>query len=355
MGLVRKIFYKPHFVLDKFEKNPFGLKQQLPGYLKSFGEKNPDKFFYVIWCVSGAGFFANLNRILAHIKIAYRLNMIPVVDFENFKNIYSEKETTNGTNNAWEYYFKQISPYDLKEVYQSKRVFFCDGWIVPAAVCEQFPDSDENFLNGVSYKKFCETHLQFQDSVKNELKKYDHFFEQRILGIHFRGKEFNIAQLHPFCPTVEQMFRYTDEILEKYKIEKIFMVTEEKDYLDLFIKKYGEKVLYSNALRVPKINAYNLLNPRPHHRYLLGMEALVDATLLAKCTGMLCGHSNLSGHSLKMGEHEFAYVINNGINHKKWYVARFAFNIKKYLPAKWGGLLDEVTIKERSATPALTY
>ena len=126
------------------------------------------------------------------------------------------------------------------------------------------------------------------------------------------------------------------------------MVTEEKDYFDAFVAKYGDKILSSDSFRISKVNAYNLKNVRPQHRYLLGMDALVDSLLLAKCTGLLCGPSGISAHASKIGNHEFMYYINNGINFRKWYLAKYAFRIKKLLPPKFGGLLDKVEITLKS-------
>src|SRR5690349_20418844 len=47
------------------------------GYFKSFGDKNPDKIFYVIWINSGgSGFFSNFSNVLCHLKIADQAGMI---------------------------------------------------------------------------------------------------------------------------------------------------------------------------------------------------------------------------------------------------------------------------------------
>lgn len=348
MSVLRKIFYKGAFCLDKFNrKYPFDLKSQQRGYIKNFGEKNPDKTFYVIWHdFLGSGFFSNFKQVVLHIKLAEHLGMTPVVDCQNFKTLYSEQDPVNNTTNSWEYYFKQVSPHTLEEVYQSKRVFFCSGEFPRDISFNNLPKGKEaGFYKGESYKEFVEKRIELQDAVKDEVKKYEHFFKKRTLGIHFRGKEMNIAQHHPFGATVEQMLRYTDEIITKFNIEQIFLATEEKDYLDLFIKKYGSKVVFYDAFRVSKVNAYNLKNPRPQHRYLLGMDALVDALLLARCTGLLYGPSGIPEYARLTGDHEFTYHINNGINFNKWYLAKYAFRVKKILPKKFGGLLDEVTIK----------
>ncbi len=351
MSIVRKLFYKHYFCHDKFDKKyPFNLTNQAKGYVKNFGEKNPDKTFYVIWrSFLGSGFFSNFTQVLTHIKAAHHLGMIPVVDFENFKTLYNEQEPINGTKNSWEYYFKQVSPYSLEEVYQSKRVYFCHGETPSYHLFENLePETMANFYKGDSYKTFVEKNIFLQENVIKEVEKYSHFFESRVLGVHFRGKELNVAQLHDFGPTLEQMFRYTDEILEKYKIEKIFIVTEEKDHFDAFVAKYGDKILASDSFRVSKVNAYNLKNVRPQHRYLLGMDAVVDSLLLAKCTGLLFGPSGISAHASKIGNHEFTYYINNGVNFRKWYLAKYAYRVKKLLPPKFGGLWDKVTITSKS-------
>ncbi|NBV06145.1 MAG: hypothetical protein EBS06_02780 [Proteobacteria bacterium] len=343
MGIFRKALYSHYFAHDRFDKKyPFDLTNQLRGYLKTFGEENPDKTFYVIWrSFLGAGFFSNFTQVISHMQAAKRLGMIPVIDFKNFKTLYNEKTPINGKENSWEYYFKQVSPYDLEEVYRSKRVFFCNGEPAPQSVFEVEKIEEK------SYKDFVKNNIHLQENVEKELEKYSHFFDKRILGVHFRGKELNVAQLHGYGPTPEQMLRYTDEILEKYKIERIFISTEEKDYFDLFIKRYGDKVFYSDALRTSKVNSYNLINYRTNHRYLLGMEALVDSILLSKCNGLLRGNSCMSSHAERVGDHEFCYFVNNGINFGKWYLAKYSYRIKKLLPKNFGGLLDEVIIKTK--------
>ena len=45
--------------------------------LFSFGEKNPDKFFYIIKITPGAGLFSNVLFVLNHLKLAKKKNYIP--------------------------------------------------------------------------------------------------------------------------------------------------------------------------------------------------------------------------------------------------------------------------------------
>ena len=43
---------------------------------------------------------------------------------ENYVNPYNETKSIDNTFNSWLYYFKQVSNYNLKEVYKSKNVVF---------------------------------------------------------------------------------------------------------------------------------------------------------------------------------------------------------------------------------------
>ena len=306
------------------------------GYFKSFGKKNPDKIFYVIWLDKGSGFFSNLSTVLCHLKISDALGIIPVIDFQNFRTLYNENMPINNTKNAWEYYFKPVSPFSLDEVYDSKNVFFCSG---------SYPSSMSYSITTIDglYEEIYRKYVFLQSYVEDCLKKYSKSFKLRVLGVHFRGKEQNLAPGHSFAPTEKQMIKYADEIIEKYDIGKIFLVTEEQRYLDLFINNYREKVFYTDSFRSYKINSYNL-RPRENHRYLLGLEVLVDAQLLSMCSGILCGDSNVSEYArfINNKKFEFIYIISNGVNSQNLYLARYLYRIKKMLPPKFGGLLDIV-------------
>ena len=306
------------------------------GYFKSFGKKNPDKIFYVIWLDLGPGFFSILSAVLCHLKIADSLGMIPVIDFQNFGTLYNEIIPINNTENAWEYYFEPVSPFSLDEVYKSKNVFFCSG---------SYPSSMSYSITTIDglYDEIYRKYVFLKSYVKDHLKKYLELFKRRVLGVHFRGKEMNLAPGHSFAPTEKQMIKYTSEIIEKYDIEKIFLVTEEQRYMDLFINNFGEKVFYTDSFRSYKINSYNL-SPRENHRYLLGLGVLIDAHLLSICSGILCGDSNVSEYArfINNKKFEFIYVIRNGVNSQNLYLARYLYRIKKMLPSNFGGLLDIV-------------
>jgi len=317
---------------------PFDIKKLPDGYTKSFGEKNPDKTFYVIWLDTfGSGFFSNFTYVIAHIKIALSKGMIPVVDFENFKSFYNVETLIQNTKNSWEYYFKPVSPYSLEEVYKSKNVLFCNG---------TFPASEGYSLSQIKgAKKIYNDHIFLQPYIEHKINEYSENFSEKVLGVHFRGQEMKIASGHPFPPTEKQMLKYVDRAIDQFGFKKIFFVSEELSYLELFTKKYGKKIFYTNAFRTHEKNAY-LLNPRENHRYQLGVEVLIDAYLLSKCTALICSDSNVSEFARFINEnkYDFVHFIDNGYNSPNILLARYLYSIKKNLPPQLGGLKDKLVI-----------
>ena len=113
----RPFLIKKNFIFDIVEKSP-------EYKICSFGSKNPNKLFYVIKRFHGGGLFSNFLFVLNHLIKAEKIKAIPIVDMENFTNLYTEKNKINGTKNSWLYYFNQVSKYTLKEVYSSQKVIF---------------------------------------------------------------------------------------------------------------------------------------------------------------------------------------------------------------------------------------
>jgi hypothetical protein len=312
------------FVQDDFNgKYPFGIPKLPAGYLKSFGSKHPDKFFYVIWRDRlGSGFFSNFTQVIAHVMLAESMGMIPVVDYCNFKTLYNVKEPVNGSLNAWEYYFHQPAGFSIEEVYLSKNVFISNG------------DYPRGFFPAThrEYRDFCHSHFSFQPNVKGRIAQYEPLLAtNRTLGIHFRGKEMNFMPLHPLAPTPQQIFKATDNLLEEFGFEQIFLVTEEQAYLELYLKRYGKRVIYTDAFRSRNVNSYNL-NSRPQHRYMLGLEILADAELLAQCGGLLGSNTGPFNHALRISDSlEIAERIDNGFNSNNYLIAKCLYPFKKFM------------------------
>ena len=330
--LKRTIF--TDLVSDVFDgRHPFDIDAYPLMSVRRFGDANPDKVFYVIWRDSlGSGFFSNFTQVLSHIQYARGQGMIPVVDFENFRTLYNVEDAVHGTRNAWEYYFRPLSPYPLAEVYRSCRVVFSSG---------SRPDGPF-FATSAEYRKFVGEHIRIQPWVEARIRRYEaEFSAHKVLGIHFRGKEINTSAGHAFGPTVAQVIRHTDELFDRFGLDRIFLVTEEAAFVEPLRRRYGDRLFMTDAFRVAKVNSYNLA-PRPMHRYLLGLEVLADTMLLSRSKVILGSHTGVVLHAVRMAEDlEFVRVIDNGVNCRNHLLAHYAYPVRRLLPKALGGLRDE--------------
>lgn len=303
----------------------------------SFGNKNADKKFYVIWRRNyGSGFFSNYSLVLAHTIKALEMGCIPVVDFKNFKTLYN-KDYEN--ENAWESYFEKLSPYSLDLVYESKNVYFCDGGF-PKGFSFNIPliDPKRKYLNLFKINDYVQSFI-------NESTKIDDTY----VGTHLRAQEQNQAPGHWFGATYKQVERELNKIPKKYNSSKVFIVSEEQDAINYFYSKFGENLFFTNSFRSTKSNSYNMQNIRENHRHKLGLEVLRDAILLSKCKGLIYVSSNVSEYSKYINNNQYSFEcrIDNGPNSHDQCFAKILFKVKKKLPYRFGGLANIIKLTER--------
>lgn len=314
----------------------------LPQYhIQSFGDKNPETTFYVIARSPGSGFFSNISYVINHLKIADHLGFTPVVDMQNFPNFYNETnmsllpESVTDEMNSWEYYFSAVSEYKLEDIYESKRVVITDGeWPANMTMSITF-DSDLPYI----FSKYVKINQDISDRVNTFSERY--FKQHKVLGVQFRGQEMRTAVGHSFPPSEKQMLRKAHKMIDEHGFDKIFLVTEEQSYLDIFKREFGDMVCYTDSYRTYTKNAYKIY-PRDSHRYLLGRDVLIDSLLLSKLDGLLCGDSNVSEFArfVRGGDMPVFYQFFNGVNSLNPLIARYLWFIKKHLPRSWGGFSD---------------
>ena len=185
---------------------------------RSFGDKNPDKTFYVIRVNFGGGIFSILLYVLHQIKIAKNLDAIPIIDMENFPTKYNQLNKIKKTSNSWLYYFNEFSEYNLHEIYESKSVIINTG--VPTHEMPKSWKDDPEIFN-LYFKKYIKLNKEFIRMSNIFAKKY--FTDKKVLGVHFRGKGMYNTTNHPFPPTPGQMIRKVDEYLKKMFDKDIVM------------------------------------------------------------------------------------------------------------------------------------
>ena len=321
--------------LDEHYSEKFPIKFIDPKKKYSFGNKNKNINFYVIKRKVQAGLFSNVAFVLDHIKFANKRKMIPIVDMENFYTVYNENKKINTTRNAWSYYFKPISRYKLDEVYKSRNVFFSSD----DRLNKKEIDKEKSLVK--IYKKYIHIipkHLKEAKKIKKKIFNKN----EKILGVHVRGTIQKITSAHHLPPKPDDILKVSYEVFKKKKCKKIFLVTEDIDYLNVFKKFYKKNLIYLNTPR-SKCNMFGLHNEhfikysRKQHRYKLGKETIIDALLLSFLPIIIFSTSNVPFYSNVLSKkNKICYHLITEKNSYNKFFARWQWYLKLYLPIIFG-------------------
>ena len=145
------------------------------------------------------------------------------------------------------------------------------------------------------FRKFIGKEINFKKNYINFVNEYfekNNLNNKKILGIHFRGTSYKTSRGHILPATTSQMKKYVDKIIKLEKFDKIFICTEEQNYLEFFKKHYSKILLYINTYRSNKNDAFKKYN-RINHRFLLGDESIKEALILSRCKSLLFVRSNI--------------------------------------------------------------
>jgi len=299
----------------KFEKINYISKKRLIRF--SFGKKNQNKFFFVIKRSPGAGFFSNLIYVLKSIEYAEQKNFIPIIDMENFKNKYCEKKNISNIQNYWEVCFKKINNYKLDEVYNSKNVYFSNNNVKVS-------------LNDYKRKKIKNLFIKYVKIKKEILLESDNFIKQnfinyKVAGFHLRGTDQKYSPGHALPFSLIKAIRIIEYNLKVLKYDKIFIVTEEKKYLDKLKLIFKKKIIFFNSFRANSPIDFNTSN-RKYHRNKLGIESLIEAIILSNCEKLIYINSNIPLFSIMISDKKIKKDFYNfGIKSKNIVIARFEF------------------------------
>lgn len=135
-----------------------------------------------------------------------------------------------------------------------------------------------------SYLKIKNDHLEKYNLVKKEL-----FQNYKVLGIQIRGTD--KSKELPKIP-IEKIFHEIDLQLNESPVDKIFVATDDIEYLNSLLTRYGENIIIYN-----KSNIYSTDGLPIHGRYekeRVNYEVMMDVFLLSQCDYFLYCFSNVS-------------------------------------------------------------
>jgi hypothetical protein len=303
-------------------------------------KKSKKKTFYIIRRTPGAGLFSNFIFVLNHLKIANSCGFIPIVDMENYAAIYNELKKINNTNNSWNYYFNNKLKTKLTRIYKTSRYIITDN---------KFPKSFTHKINNNEYRNYFNKYFTIK---KKYLDFADLFakknFKENTLAIHLRGTSYKTAANHPFPTTDNQTINLIKKILSENNYSKIFLCTEDLNYLDILKKKFENKVIFlKNVYRSYHDDAFKIY-PRDLHRFKLGRDILIESLLISKCNGFVYTNTNVSEFVKFLDKKKKIkyFSIQNSFNTKNAYVAKWLWYYKNVFPGFLGGFKKTTYVKK---------
>ena len=275
----------------------------------------------------GMGFCALLFWTIWQIYFADRIGFIPMVTWGNNCHYY-EKELSDITDNVFEYYFcSTFNKPNMKKEAVRKNYPICRANTNKRTIKkigikrDSYFETDQEglLIHAEIYKKYIRLNSETDQYLKNELSKI--FIRGKILGVHVRGTDFKKGlKNHPVATTFDEYLMKAKELFSIGKYDKIFLATDDIEALDLFKKKFEDKlVIYSDAFRTEGDRGpHSTESNRPLHHYRLGLEVLRDVYTLANCDGLVCGLSNVSFAARYINlalekKYEDLIILDNGI------------------------------------------
>jgi hypothetical protein len=153
------------------------------------------------------------------------------------------------------------------------------------------------YKNRILANKIINEYIGIKEFVLDQVNdQWNKFFNKNdyVIGIHVRGtdKVWGGKKVEP-----NDYIPYIDKIMSKNTNVKIFLATDDPDYINPIVNKYGDIVKYTDAQR-DKENIFLLDKGSNYHK---GLDVLTDCLLLSKCNFIIKSNSAVS---------EFAIYFN---------------------------------------------
>ncbi|MDR1473103.1 MAG: hypothetical protein LBI41_00860 [Lactobacillales bacterium] len=290
--------------------------------LKSISNKIAgENIFYVIRreC-SNTGLLSDWHNVLGHIMYAVENGLIPTVDMQNYKTSYHEKDPVNGISNAWEYYFQQPTSSSLEDAYKSKGAVILSSL---GYIQEEVP-SDFRFIYDKNMLKKHNYYISKYMKLRPEVNKYvkisekEIFKEKKILGVFYRGTDYNYAKGHFTPPKPNVLLAKVRELFLQWGMEWIFLVTEEEEVVKIFKNEFNTKVIITDSSRVKSYSKEMgaIANFKKDNNYLKNLNYLRDIILLSKCHSLVCSKANGSAAAIEMNNNKYInrFIFELGTN-----------------------------------------
>lgn len=191
--------------------------------------------------------------------------------------------------NWWEYFFEQIilgndqAPKHISTL-EDHLAFAYHGFTLP---------NERAF-------ELIQKYIHIKPNILEEVDKFvnQHFIKNHVIGVHYRGTDKKMeTPLVPYEKTCQTIDNYIQTLKTNYQEKnfKIFVATDDQNFLDYILKLYPGKIVYNDFVRSSDETPLHYGNDHKYQSiYQKGREALIDCLLLSKCHILIRPSSCLS-------------------------------------------------------------
>ena len=323
---------------------------------------------------SHAGFFAYVNFALNQLIYAEKYGLQPVVNFgpDSGDGPNAFYDASRGEN-IWDYFFEPVAgetyagleariddpddpltrddlvTLDTEQLWRIHREEPESIFVYPHGIYRDQQIGEPWYrMQRAKANRIIDRYVRVKPNILAKVDAFaaHHFAGSRILGVHMRGTDKGTADAGPSLMRVvkpAEYFPHIDAYAEEHGACKVFVATDQEQFLDQMRARYGDRILSYQAIRARGVR--NPFEMRDGNGYRKGEDVLIDCLLLSRCDYLLkCTsavgefamyfNQNLSCTDLNHVERHMSIFERKAIRLKRSIYRRYLkTKSRKYLPA----------------------
>lgn len=279
----------------------------------------------------GCGFWSDVDHVMGQLLAAELTNRIPVI-YWGPNSLYAESFQSN----AFDLYFMPVSDYTIHDIAWEGYTFYPPIWNSKNIMIEDLDKitwlhrnlgdmlgsdasvvvSDvhyflrpmlpyipkDHWAYGMTaheiYRGLFNKYLKLKPDIEEEI---DAFYEAHLkdghplLGVHIRGGD-KVREVENLSHLNREYHAEINNFIQKYKIQKILLLTDCEDIVKDFQFRYGSKVVFTDCRRGQLNDTNNAAHLQDYmNKRRKGIEIIKDTYLASKCDFFIGnGYSNVS-------------------------------------------------------------
>ena len=266
-----------------------------------------------------AGFFAYVNFVINQLTYAEINNLHPVVFFGHWSgNGDNPFFSPSHGDNMWDYYFEPVAGLtyaDLMKKVSDPNDPTTEGDLITLSSDHMWWLHDHDSESVYTYphggetaryeradrlghwyetqraraRRIVERYIRVKPHIAQKVDGFvqAHFGHGKVIGVHMRGTDKGTASLPRHLMRIvkpPEYFRYIDDYARANGPARIFVATDQQQFLSQVRNRFGERVLSYDSKR-----ATGLLNPFQvkGDGYRKGEDVLIDCLLLSRTNFLL--------------------------------------------------------------------